>query len=45
MHDNPDATEDEQELAQTGRQQDEEAMRGAGHEDPDEQRRPADDDE
>jgi diacylglycerol kinase family enzyme len=45
MHDNPDATEDEQELAQTGRQQEEEAMRGPGHDDPDEQRRPADDDE
>ena len=34
MHDNPDATETEQELAQTDRQQDEEAMRGAEHHDP-----------
>ena len=39
MHDNPDATEDEQELAQReGRQQEEESMRYPEHHDPDEQR-------
>jgi hypothetical protein len=32
---NPAATEDEQEQARQGRQQEEDAMRGAGHEDPD----------
>jgi hypothetical protein len=37
VHDNPEATEEEQELAQEGRQQEEDAMRGPGHEDPDEQ--------
>ena len=31
---NPEATEEEQEQAQEGRQQEEDAMRGAGHEDP-----------
>ena len=40
MHDNPRATEAEQEDAQEdGRQQAEDAMRGQGHDDPDEQRR------
>ncbi len=35
MHDNPKPTEEEQELAQEGsRQQEEDAMRGAGHDDP-----------
>ena len=38
MHDNPRATEDEQEQAQGGRQQEEEAMRGMKHDDPDAQR-------
>ena len=40
MHDNPRATESEQEQAQEGeRQQEEEAMRGGPqHDDPDEQR-------
>jgi hypothetical protein len=38
VHDNPEPTEEEQEQAQEGRQQEEEAMRGPGHEDPDEQR-------
>ena len=39
MHDNPDATEDEQELAQReGRQQEEESMRYPEHHDSDEQR-------
>ncbi|MFN2627331.1 MAG: hypothetical protein ABR569_01690 [Gaiellaceae bacterium] len=37
MHDNPKPTEEEQELAQQGRQQEEDAMRGQGHDDPDEQ--------
>ena len=42
MHDNPRATEHEQELAQEGsRQQDEEAMRGQDADDPDELRRRA----
>jgi diacylglycerol kinase family enzyme len=36
MHDNPEATDEEHEQAQTGRPQEEEAMRGPGHEDPDE---------
>jgi hypothetical protein len=36
VHDNPEATDEEQEQAQTGRRQEEEdAMRGPGHEDPD----------
>jgi hypothetical protein len=34
MHDQPEATEDEQELAQE-RQDEEEAMRAPGHDDPD----------
>ena len=38
MHDNPRATEDEQELAQQeGRQREEESMRYPEHHDPDEQ--------
>ena len=45
VHDNPEATDEEQELAQTGRQQEEEAMRGAGHEDPDAQRKRPEEDE
>jgi hypothetical protein len=36
VHDNPEPTEEEQELAQEGRQQEEEAMRGPLHDDPDE---------
>jgi hypothetical protein len=36
MHDNPEPTETEQELAQTERQQDEDAMRYPSHDDPDE---------
>lgn len=39
MHDQPPATEDEQELAEAGRRQEEDAMRGMEHHDPDEQRR------
>ena len=36
MHDNPEATEEEQEQAhEGGRQQEEDAMRYPGHEDPD----------
>ena len=31
---NPEATEEEQEQAHRGRQQEEDAMRGPGHEDP-----------
>lgn len=31
---NPEATEEEQEQAHEGRQHEEDAMRGAGHEDP-----------
>lgn len=38
MHENPEATDEEQEEAQTGRQQEEEAMRYPEHDDPDEQR-------
>jgi len=38
MHDNPRATENEQEQAQSGRQQEEDAMRGMKHDDPDAQR-------
>jgi hypothetical protein len=47
MHDNPKATEAEQELAQGGRQQEEDAMRGSPkHDDPDAQReRTRDDDD
>jgi diacylglycerol kinase family enzyme len=41
MHDNPRATETEQEQAQGGRQEEEEAMRGMGHDDPDAQREKA----
>jgi hypothetical protein len=37
-HENPPATETEQEQAQEGRQQEEEAMRGMEHHDPDTQR-------
>jgi hypothetical protein len=41
---NPEATEEEQEAAHEGRQQEEEGMRYPGHEDPDAQReRPQDD--
>lgn len=43
MHDQPPATEEEQELAQEERQQDEDAMRGMDHDDPDEQRRKTED--
>jgi len=38
MHDNPEATEQEQEQAHEGRQQEEESMRYPEHHDPDEQR-------
>jgi diacylglycerol kinase family enzyme len=38
MHDNPRATETEQEQAQEGRQQEEDAMRGMEHQDPEKQR-------
>jgi hypothetical protein len=38
MHDNPRATDEEQELAQEGRQQEEESMRYPEHHDPDAQR-------
>lgn len=34
MHDQPDSTEAEDELASIERHQEEEAMRGQGHEDP-----------
>ena len=37
MHENPEATESEQEQAQQGRQQEEESMRYPEHHDPDEQ--------
>jgi diacylglycerol kinase family enzyme len=37
MHDNPEATDDEQEAAHEGRQQEEESMRYPEHHDPDEQ--------
>jgi hypothetical protein len=36
VHDNPEATEQEQEEAQKGRQQEEESMRYPSHDDPDE---------
>jgi hypothetical protein len=39
MHEQPPATEREQELAQEDRQQDEDEMQGMRHDDPDEQRR------
>ena len=39
MHEQPEPTEREQELAQEERQQEEDAMRGMEHDDPDEQRR------
>lgn len=42
MHDQPKPTEQEQEEAQTGRQQEEEGMRYPEHDDPDEQRERAD---
>jgi diacylglycerol kinase family enzyme len=45
MHDNPRATETEQEQAQEGRQQEEESMRGMEHQDPDTQRERTRDDE
>jgi hypothetical protein len=45
MHEQPGATEDEQELAQEGRQQEEDAMRGAEHDDPDTERERAGTDE
>jgi diacylglycerol kinase family enzyme len=45
MHDNPRATETEQEQAQEGRQQEEEAMRGMEHHDPDTQRERTRDDD
>ncbi|MDX6465064.1 MAG: hypothetical protein QOI27_104 [Gaiellaceae bacterium] len=46
MHDNPRATESEQEQAQEGgRQQEEDAMRGMGHDDPDAQREKTRDDD
>jgi hypothetical protein len=35
VHENPEATAEEQEQAQKGRQQEEDAMRGPGHDDPD----------
>jgi hypothetical protein len=35
VHENPEATEEEQEQAQEGRQQEEDAMRYPGHDDPD----------
>jgi len=38
MHDNPRATEEEQEQAQEGRQQEEDSMRGVEHDDPERQR-------
>jgi hypothetical protein len=38
VHDNPEATEQEQEEAQKGRQQEEDAMRYPSHDDPDEER-------
>jgi diacylglycerol kinase family enzyme len=43
MHDQPRATETEQEQAQEGRRQEEDEMRGMDHDDPDEQRRKAND--
>jgi hypothetical protein len=44
MHDQPQPTEQEQEEAHEGRQQEEESMRYPGHDDPDEQQRRAHDD-
>jgi hypothetical protein len=41
MHENPRASDEEQEEAQEGRQQEEEAMRYPEHDDPDEQRKRA----
>jgi hypothetical protein len=38
MHDNPEATDREQEQAQEGRQQEEESMRYPEHDDPDTER-------
>ena len=38
MHENPRSTEEEQELAREGRQQEEDSMRGMKHDDPDAQR-------
>jgi hypothetical protein len=38
MRDQPDPTEQEEELASSGRQVDEDAMRYPGHEDPDSER-------
>jgi hypothetical protein len=35
VHDNPEPTEEEEELAVTKRQEDEDSMRYPGHEDPD----------
>jgi hypothetical protein len=35
VQENPEATEEEQEEAHKGRQQEEDAMRGPGHDDPD----------
>ena len=45
VHDNPEATESEQESAQEGRQQDEESMRYPEHDDPETQRRRAHDED
>jgi diacylglycerol kinase family enzyme len=45
VHDNPEATEREQEEAQKGRQQEEESMRYPEHDDPDTQRERAHDEE
>jgi hypothetical protein len=45
MHDQPPATETEQEQAQQGHQQEEEAMRGMEHQDPETQRERAGTDE
>jgi hypothetical protein len=42
MRDQPEPSEREDELASTERQQDEDAMRYPGHEDPAEQRQPPD---
>ena len=41
MHDQPEATDDEQEQAHEGRQQEEESMRYPEHQDPEEQTRRA----
>jgi len=45
VQDNPEPTEEEQELPQQGRLEEEEAMRYPGHEDPDRQREKGDDEE